>query len=231
MSKVALHSLCWLDGADAYGGTRLERNIRYVKYYQSIKEHLGFDDIHLCDNNSDDKNIVQLTKHFPGDGLEFHRNQPHLPRTSMLDYPYCWRGLYNIRKLIGRGYTKILMIDSDYFILSGRLAKFLKDLDTGWSALYCPKHGFPEAACQILCEDAFPLFMDYTSIPWEQHNGQLMEKALPFTKVHKYFIADRFGEDFTPQALGMDAYGQAATFTKLEFIPCPLTDQDTSPTT
>jgi hypothetical protein len=215
--KVALTSACYLDGVDQSGSSRLERNIRYVKYYQKIQEELGFDNIVLVDNASSPENTEQFMDAVKDVILIKHMQ--HLQRGSGYDYPYCWRALHTIKPLIHQGFKKFLMIDSDYFVVSGKLAKYLKEANSGWLALWSKKYNFPEAACQVLNEDLFSFFLGYTSTPWERQNGLVMETALPFTHIEKGFIADRFGESRLPCTKEIDGYGQCPLDIDIEFRP------------
>jgi len=213
---TGLVTLSYLDGLDRQNNNRLERNIRYLNYYIPLKDKLGFDRIVFIDNDSSQESINEIRK--VGNGiLDIIRLSPHLPSGSALNYPYCWRGLYELKTLINRGYDKIISIDSDGFVLSQRLANYFRLLDTGWTSLWCPRWNFPESACHVLCEDSFPIYLDYIEqMPWQNRVGTKMETSLPFTYINKAFNADRYGESRLPQCTEMDYYGQANLKTDLK---------------
>ena len=218
MSKTALVTLSYLDGYDHNWNPRLARNIKYLNWYLPLKDELGFDSVVFIDNGSLPEHISALQM-VGGADVQMIRFMDHLPRGNGYDYPYCWRGLYAYNKLINAGYTKLICVDSDYYILKESLTDYVKSLTSGWEAFYCPKYDFPEAAFHVLCQDAFPVFESFISVPWESRNGTLMERALPFTHVNKRFNCDRYGEIDAPQTPDMDAYGQCRNARELVFEP------------
>ena len=221
--KTALFTPLYLDGNDLLGNSRVLRNIRYVEYYESLKKrgYLNFDQLVMCDNGSHESNLKKFM-----DGIEpYHQGNvsvhcfsDHIARGAGYSYGYAWRALHFMRRLIGTGFDKIVTIDSDGFILSERLATYVNESDVGWEAFWCPKYGFPEAAFHILNRDVFDFFIGFTSTPWQRLNGLIMEKTLPFTKVNKHFVTDRFGETETTQKPEWDYCGQTPLSMKLEFV-------------
>src|ERR1017187_2337258 len=115
--KICLFSLCFLDGKDASSSFRLLRNIKYIKYYWSLREILGFQTIEMCDNasNIDLYNTFQLQADSWEIKLNNYRFEEHLARGNGYSYFYNWRGLHHIKFLIEKGYEKIICIDSDGF--------------------------------------------------------------------------------------------------------------------
>lgn len=216
--KSILTAPMYLDGLDGMGYSRLERNIKYVLYYRKLKAELNFENFVFIDNASSQENIDLFMSAVGGNDVRIIHFDKHYPRGNHLDYLYCWRALNEINTLIDEGNEKILFIDTDFFILSKRLAKYIHDLDSGWNTLWCPKHNFPESSVQILCKDAYPIFKAFSSVPYYTHNGNTMETYLPFTNVNKSFIVDRYGEIVdNEQNPEYDGYGQANLKTKLLF--------------
>lgn len=217
---TVLCTFSYLDGIDEQGSPRLERNLRWLDYY-GPGSGINWDRRWLFDNCSHRSKYWEL-------GLSIYnqwglliedsgrdkntgvlRYSTHLPRgEGENQYPFCWRALWNFRWLIEAGAEKIVFIDSDAFILSRRMAKYINDLSTGWTTFWIPRHDFPSAEVQIICRDTFPLFLDYTKGPWQEKVGQCMEKVLPFTLVNKSFVCDRYGESREAQRPEMDAYFQ-----------------------
>lgn len=198
-----LFSLCWLGDQE-----RVNRYEKWLNYHLAIKNELGFDHIFLVDNASPPDNIEKLQNAYKND-VTVYSFIDHLPRFGGLAYPYCWRGMDWAKKAI-RGFTakKMIFLDSDFYVLTPKLAKYIKELDTGWTAMWCPKYEFPEAALHVLCEDSFPLLVDFPIPSYTHYNGQHMEKLLPFTHIEKDFVGDRYGETKEPQTNEMDFYGQ-----------------------
>jgi hypothetical protein len=145
------------------------------------------------------------------------RAEPSLTGGGHVRYPYCWRHLYQLKPIISLGFEKIICIDSDAFILSRRLAHFVRDLSSGWVAFHERKHNFPTAEFQVLCKDAFWIYQDFTAIPYMAHMGKLMEISLPFTDIRHEFFCERSGEDRKAQTEGQDLYAQASLGTELKF--------------
>lgn len=232
--KTALFAPMFLDGNDPHGTPRLWRNTRYIQYYQSIQPQLGFDTIYFADNASSIENLKMIGGRIdfedtPGKSL-FNDDFPNSTGVHIftyrdrlhggmgwVNYPYCWRALYFIQKLILRGYEKIITIDSDGFITSRRMAKYVKDLKSGWTSFYCPRHNFPDCSIHVLCADQFWAYQEFTWVPYMTHMGKLMETSLPFTHVERGFNTDRFGEFRSDQPEGCDYFGQAHIKVKLEY--------------
>lgn len=210
-----LFSLCYLDEPG-----RLERNKEYLTYNLSIQKELGFNRIVLLDNASDMANLKQLDANIYDENkvllysptapsiIDIYRFTEHLPRTGTWEYPYCWRGLDYLKTLLPTC-EKVVALDSDFYILSHRLADYVKELDSGWVSFFNHKYGFPEAAIHILCKDQFHKVLDFPIPSYTHYNNQHMEWLLPFTQVHKEgFKGDRYGENCLQQTDDMDYYGQ-----------------------
>lgn len=226
--RTALVTPCYLEGDDLTKSNRLERNKRYIAWYKSIQTALGFDDIWLFDNASTFNNCLNVSATIHCDtidapsikpGVNLLRFTEHLPRgPGENEYPYCWRAVWEIKQLIEAGYEKIILIDSDCFITSAKLAQFVRECNSGWITLWCEKYNFPTAEFQIINKDAFPLFLDYTTGHWKFRVGRLMEKDLPYT-VNRDFKADRYGDSRIPWDDSMDGYFQAPVDTTLGYRP------------
>lgn len=227
--KTCLVSLCYLDGTDPLGNNRLQRNKRWLEYVFSIKEHLGFDEVYLIDNYSSWNSLVDLREFLRIKSIRqfvrFHSFSSHLTREpGEHNYPYIWRGTWWIRNIIEQGvYQKLILMDSDAFVLSQRLARFIKEHHTGWECLTLPEHGHsPANELSILNQDAYPVFLEYTKESWRKKVGLHHETDLPFTHRNKDYTCDRYGERRLAQARGMDAYFQASLDIDLKFeIPLP----------
>lgn len=210
--RTALVSLCWLGEP-----WRIERYQRWLRYNRAIKEQLGFDDIVLIDNASSLADLAQLD--FDKD-THIIRYGNHLARGGVQEIPYCWRGMEAVKQLT-LVYDKLLIIDSDCYILSQKLASYVKDLKSGYTALWCAKYGFPEAALTVLCKDAYPKVLNLSIPSYDFYNNKPMEEILPFTHINKNFIGDRYGETGEPQTKEMDFYCQwSAGCPNLEFNLC-----------
>lgn len=229
--KTCLFSLSFLEGFDKSGSKRTERMTRFIKYYMPLKDELGFDTLVIADNGSPEDMVLPFLHqvgypalvtdnahrllHDPMDStlrfllmerLHFGTTFPKSDPRHHLDYPYCWRGFELIRKLF-QSYDKVIFIDSDCYVLSGRLAEYIREFDNGWATLWCPRYTFPEATLQVIMKRPFE--ERYPKGPWELNIGRLMEWALPYTRIETKFVSDRYGETRVPVNDSMDYYSQA----------------------
>lgn len=212
-----LFSLCWLGEPG-----RLERNLKWLEYHRKLKDKLGYDKIVLLDNASDLEELKKLgvtvydeygdLLYAPGEPTDtvVYRFYTHIPRTGVWQYPYCWRGLVYLKRVVrDLNVNKIIGLDTDFYVLTSKLASFMKTQSTGWTSFFCHKYGFPEAAMWVLCEDTMNSLLDFSVPSFTHYNDQHMEYLLPFTHVHKaMFTGDRYGEARDAQTVHMDYYGQ-----------------------
>jgi len=209
-----LFSLCWLDEPG-----RLERNLKWLSYYRNIKSDLGYDQIILVDNASDIEELKKLKGHIIdaetrkvlhtelGTDLYIYRYGTHLPRISIWDIPYCWRGLEFMKTLLPK-VDKILAIDTDCYVLTKKFATFLKDQNTGWVAPWCEKYGFPETSLFVLSKDSFHLLENFPIPSYNHYATASFETWIPFTDVLKTFKGSRYGETGETQLPEYDYYCQ-----------------------
>ena len=204
--NTALVCSTWLDTTDY-----LAKTLKFLDYYTQpgIMDALNINstDIWLVDNASDEKLLEWVKNKY---NVSVYRYKKHLPRTGHLEYPYCWRGLKWIQNYVkNNNVNKIIFLDTDFFVLSGKLSDYIKELNSGWVSFYCKRHNFPEAAFHICCQDNLEklLFIDVPS--YTHYNNQHMEYILPFTYINKTeFVGDRYGEFGKKQEPDMDYYGQ-----------------------
>lgn len=207
--KTILYSSCYLEGKDGQGNDRLERTARYIRYYLSQKETLGFESITLFDNGSNQDLYKILGDKVKSQfNMVFGPNLPHGREGKPYDYGNCWRSLYYFQELIKQGYTKIITIDTDTFVLTKNCANYIRDLNSGWTTFWCRKWGFPAAEISILCEDKFDRFLEFCKIPWEQRLGSLYERTLPYTQINIEYYCDRGGEIGDTNIKKYDIYSQ-----------------------
>ncbi len=214
--RTCLFTNMYLRGNDPSGNPRIDRAIKFLDYYYA--RNIGFDQIYVTDNGGQSKEIAWLIHYFPHIKLIRH---PYMERGRGHDYLPCWRTTHDYQIAIHDGFEKLILLDDDAFILSTRLLKHVNELKSGWEAMYCPKWDLPETGLSILCKDAFPAYFEFLKIPYANRNHQdnLIENILPYTKVNKDFNCDRWGEDRAPQARGMDAYFQCPVDIPMKFEP------------
>ncbi len=208
--KTLLVSFCWLDEPD-----RIIRNLNWLKYIKNLQSDLGFTRIALLDNASSKDNLELLRPRIHNEAgelkfmfmepgvLDVYRFDTHLPRMGNLEYPFCWRGLKYIKRFL-KEYDKIVFMDTDFYVLSPKLAEFIKGLNTGWTTFYSQYYDFPECSCWVLCKDSFYLLDEFPIPTYTCYNGTPMEDLLPFTNIVTEFRGDRYGE-FANKCIRLDA--------------------------
>lgn len=221
--RTVLFASCYLNGLDSSGSSRLDRTIKWLRYYWPLRHELGFQKIILYDNHSDIGLLGHVSKwspaltylssadlpHESGGKIEIFTANKKLHHGVGLEYPHCWRSLWFIRELLGL-YDKVIAIDTDGFVLSPKLAKWVND-EEEWATLWCPTWGFPDSSIQVIGPKGRQDFLDFTKGKWEDQLGKKMELTLPFERVSVDFVADRFGENRIPVNLNTDYYGQCPT--------------------
>lgn len=217
---TVLFSLCWLGDTDQERKNRLERNLNWLEYNRAIKNELGYDKIILLDNASLLEDLNKLnTSIYTEDGAPIkeiesdtivYRFNNHLPRVNMWTYHYQWRGMEYLQNLIPKKkINKLLLIDTDMYVLTSRMAHYIRDLNTGWWTVWCKKYGFPETALHVVCNDAISSFLSFPIPSWSHYDGKVMENLMPFTHIEKnMFKGDRYGEILKKQEPEDDFYGQ-----------------------
>ena len=223
--KSALFVNTFLHGRDQFCELdRRDRLPKFLEFYWNLKERLGFEQIYITDNGGDDQNIYYfLTKAWKYEHEMTLIRRPYQkrgPGHPIYDNLPNWRAFYDYRIPIIDGFDKIYIFDDDAFIVSGRMVDHLAALTSGWETFWCPKYGFPEFACQVLCQDAFGVYLDFVNEkPYAERNrgGVPIEQLIPWTNVNKDFKTDRWGETHTPQEDWMDGYFQCPADMRVTF--------------
>lgn len=213
MNSSVIIQACYLDGADAHGDIYLNRVEKFLDYYSNdqLKNDLNYSKIIFLDNGSK----TELPKRDNVEIIKF----PHLKHGSHYSnqYPGLWRAIYYCPRLLNK-YEKIIWLDNDAFILTKKLTKYIRNIDSGLIGFTCKRYDFPEAALFVLCKNGGQEAMnEWTKKPYDLRFGERLEDSIPFTKVVKDFNCDRFG-DVRPnppeQTSDMDMYNNAIYKTK-----------------
>jgi hypothetical protein len=204
--KSFLFCTCYVK--QGIGEMHPKRYNKWLKYYRLILGELGAGHIFMIDDCSDENDLLGIAEtdafysaERPPDVCEGIVNvfsfDSHLGKPSPELYPGWWRSFTYSAVLAGRyQFDKIIHVESDFFILSDRLRKYIANIRTGWVSLYSRAFNFPETAIQVICKDSFPtLRVIADQARRNQFDFKKMaELVLPFTTVNKDFIGDRFGE-------------------------------------
>lgn len=213
---------------------RLERHVKWLKYYLPLLNTLEVEKIIFLDNASNmdflawlGGNVYDLEFGFLIQAgieprLEIWRwpnfiGRGDIPGKGPL-YPYWWRSYnYGHQLAMDQGYDVIIHNDTDLYLLTNKIVNFIKSLDSGYNSFWCPKYNFAETALTVLCRDSFPLMKKFMDIPISEHDWKLAELVLPFTKKIKDFKGDRYGETLIKQDETMDYYAQSQPSVELKF--------------
>jgi hypothetical protein len=136
--------------------------------------------------------------------------EPHLGRPSHLDYPGWWRS-FGYAATIAReaGCHRIWHVESDFFLASWRMIVRMNEIEQGWIAFWCPRHGFPETAIQVIAEEHFDQLAELGR-QCREFAGRHAEHVIPFSTIICDMKGDRYGEGGTPpnEIPGLDFFGQ-----------------------
>lgn len=186
--KTILVTTCWL-GNQEY----IDKTKKFLKYY-SHPISLQYDNVVLLDNASEFNKIFNLT---PSQHPYVQRFHKHLPRTSILGYPYLWRAVYFFQELF-KEYDKIVYMDNDFFLTSEKAISLVNNFNSGYMSFYCNKHKFPETGIQVVTKDCKEYWNFVKDLSEEEfiakYTGKMMETHLPLTHIEKDLIGDRWSE-------------------------------------
>jgi len=181
------------------------RYTKWIDYYETHTERFGTDYLFLIDDGSaaipsSSRYAVHDAHNLPArlnKRINFFHFPDNLGRSSVHEYPGWWRSfIFSMALANVYGMRKIIHIESDFFIVSDRLASYIKSVETGWTALYSQHYKFAETGIQIITSDSFPAF-ERVALQIQNNGYQaagIAEKTLPFTQVNQEFVGDRFGE-------------------------------------
>lgn len=193
-----------------YVETYNERYRQWIAYYGRRLRFFGAERLFLVDDGSPldavrlEARIVAAGEEQGDPGLPagpvMLRFPVHLGRSSIQDFPGWWRS-FSFAALAARryGFEKIIHVESDAYVLSPRMADYIAQLRTGWTAFWCRGQGFPETAIQVICGaciDSLATFYRRGAAFWfkARRANEIPEGVLPFTSVCKAFQGDRYGE-------------------------------------
>lgn len=127
------------------------------------------------------------------------RFKDNLGRKSTLQYPGWWRSFQLALDLAqSYGFTKLVHVESDTYLLSERMLDLVESTESGWTLFWSSHFKWPETALQIICQDAFA---EYASIVKKGPYGLgdlPAEDVLPYTRVVKNLIGDRYSDFNAP---------------------------------
>ena len=147
-----------------------------------------WDDVTIVDTPGPHAGRVVL-RHYPD----------RLGRRSVLDFPGWYRSFCTASDhAAAGGFAKVVHLESDAFLISQAVREHVDALDDGWTAFWCPRHGFAETSIQIMAGGGLDLYRAMAARPYDVFAGREMEIQLPFSHVEKRFKGDRYGEISAP---------------------------------
>ena len=135
----------------------------------------------------------------------------NLGRASVFDFPGWYRSFTFACEYADRNrFDKVVHIESDAFIVSKRLRDYIDDVDDGWIALWCAMHDFPEITLQVMAGSGLSAYRTFcASVPHEALVGHAYETQIPFTRIERGFVGDRYGERLPYVPVEADYVSQA----------------------
>ncbi|ROL60861.1 class I SAM-dependent methyltransferase, partial [Bacteroidetes/Chlorobi group bacterium ChocPot_Mid] len=203
--------------------SHFDRYINWIKYYWSKKDLLGTRNLVIIDDGSDIKKISKLKNYVSElaipfeiynaeelpdsliEGINWIRFNKHLGRINLYTNPGWWRSFSFASVLLEKyNYDKVIHLESDTFIISVKLFKFIYEDKSGWTTLWSNYCKFPETCVQIIQKKNIkPLRYVYDNPSlWSKaktNSWFIAEFVLPFTNIVKSFVGDRYGEDWCPE--------------------------------
>ncbi len=185
-------------------------NVRYKRWLDALlQSKLKFDQILIIDDGS------PTLPDWPGVHVltDLPRSQPAVPvvlfhfdtnlgRNGVYEYPGWYRSFAFAAMYADRyHFDKLIHIESDAFLVSDRIQNYFNAVADGWIALWSPRYDYPETGVQIIAGSAVEAFKAFCAHPYSEFSGRPIEPVMPFTKVERQFVGDRYGEylSYVPQ--------------------------------
>jgi hypothetical protein len=184
--KTLLFCTAYASDSDTWEG-------RYYPWYEHYKScGVNYDRLLVIDDGSQTSPTFLTTE-------EHVKLTPRLGRNGIHNYPGWYRSFaHAINFANGNGFDKIVHCESDSFLLSDKVIRFVNGLSSGWSTFWCPRHSLPESAIQVICQDNLLAAVEFFSQLYGVYVHQCLDEILPYTEIHKTFIGDRYGETNDP---------------------------------
>lgn len=130
-----------------------------------------------------------------GPGAYFFRFATHLGRIGIAGHRGWWRSfLHSLAIARALGFTRIVHVESDAYLLSRRMVDRVNALDDGWTAFWCPAYGVPEPALQVIASDQFDAMAAIAARGIDELTGGYAETLLPYTRIERNYAGSRYGE-------------------------------------
>jgi hypothetical protein len=186
-------------------GSHITPGISGTAFWVEAIKHskLEFSQILLVDDGSnllpswDDVAILHEEEDLRCDApiVLYHFNE-RLGRLSVSDFPGWVRSFFFASRYAeANGFSKIVHIEADAFLISARAIDYVNTLADGWTAFWCKTFRRPESCIQIITGTGLDTFKLWAQRSIESFAGTVIEKTLPFSHVEYGLIGDRYGEN------------------------------------
>jgi hypothetical protein len=192
----------------AFAGSHESWELRYRRWLDAVRSSgLRFDQILLVDDGSDvlpawpDLTIVNSNDVGSAEELVcpdpcvLYHFDDNLGRNGVYDFPGWYRSFgFAARYAASHGFDKVVHLESDAYLISRRLIDYVNSCRSGWTTLWCPRYEVPELAVQIIAADQIFACASFFAKPYALLAGRKHESSVPYTRVVRSFVGDRYGE-------------------------------------
>lgn len=182
---------------------RLQRNIKWLRYYAPLKDKLGYDRILLVDNASPPEFLSRLEKEIETLGIDarISKKKIRLERIKTDAYGYWYRAFGDAAYYaLDHGFDKLIHIDTDVFVFTDKICEYIKNqhyLDSpGWIGFWCDIHKYNETIFQVCTgrDNLDNMYQFMTEGFLQYYPFDIAERKVPFTHIEKNFTGDRYPE-------------------------------------
>jgi hypothetical protein len=173
---------------------------RWVDHHSTVG--LEYDQILIVDDGSpvlpdwsDYSIITDFSDTLPESKVLIYQYKDNLGSPEVFDYPGLYRSLSTgIAYAVKYGFNKVLNIESDAFVLSQQLVKYINEIDNDWLAMWDHHFQIPELGINVAAGTGLEKCCSFFEQPYENLRGKMLEVELPFTQIEKNFVGARYGE-------------------------------------
>ncbi len=127
--------------------------------------------------------------------ITLYRFDKRLGRQGRTVYPGWYRSFcFAARFAETHGFTRVVHIESDGFIISRKMQHAINAVTDDWIAPAIQSHQMPESAVQVMAGRGLRSFFDFAKKPYSDNVGYEAENILPFTRIERQFVGSRYGE-------------------------------------
>ena len=196
----------------AYADTPSAWQTRYRRWVEALRRSgVRFDQLLLVDDGSaalpdwgDAAVVTEAEAPRPQDvvsaaPLLIYHFESRLGRASLFDFPGWYRSFaFGAAYARAQGFEKVIHLESDAFLISSRMRRYVDRAASGWTIFWTEKYGFPEIAIQVIGPDQIDALAAFCAEPYERMRGEIHEHHFHPTHLEKGMFGDRYGETAEP---------------------------------